>query len=331
MNFSFCLIPDMPLAEAAAIAARAEDWADLLWVPDEAFMRDPYVVLATLAARTRIPLGVGIANPYTRHPMQMARAIATIADLRPEGVVFGIGAGLKSTRGAIGAPDTEFVQTTRDCITVMKRLLASETVTFEGPAFRLERAHMEFKPTAPVTILVASTHREAFEMAGAAADGIIVGNVAVPSAMRQVVAWMRDGAGAAGRDPAGHQVVAWNFVVCVDDPEPAYDRVRLMIARSIAITHREVRGLLGIDPATWKRVHAAVRHGAEPVTRDVVTNAMIDKYAIIGPPAHCRARIAELRAAGATGIGVRTSLDLMKAYDWEATLRRLRAALGDLP
>lgn len=329
MRFSFCVIPTQTVQQVGDLVQRAEGWdADMVWIPDEAFMRDPYVLLGAVASRTsKVGLGVGIANPYTRHPMQLTRAICTAADLRGGDLVFGIGAGLKSTRAAINANEGEFVQTTRDCISIMKRLMAGETVSFDGPVFKLDKARLMFKPTQKVPIYVASTHRDAFVMAGEIADGVIVGNVAEPEAMAQVVSWVHEGAHRAGRDPKSIEIVAWNIAVVDDEAERAYDIMRSVIAKSVAITHRAVRAAMNIDHDTWQAVHGAVRHGKGEITKALVSNALIDKYAIVGSAKRCAERMRALEQAGATMMGVRTALELNAQYDWESNVRTLSAAL----
>jgi 5,10-methylenetetrahydromethanopterin reductase len=329
MRFSFCVIPTQTVQQVGDLVQRAESWdADMVWIPDEAFMRDPYVLLGAVASRvSKVGLGVGIANPYTRHPMQLTRAICTAADLRGGDMVFGIGAGLKSTRAAINANEGEFVQTTRDCIAIMKLLMAGETVSFDSPVFKLDKARLMFQPTQKVPIHVASTHRDAFVMAGEIADGVIVGNVAEPEAMAQVVSWVHEGANRAGRDPKSIEIVAWNIAVVDDDAERAYDIMRGAIAKSVAITHRAVRAAMNIDHDTWQGVHAAVRHGKGEITPKLVPNALIDKYAIVGSAKRCGERMRALEQAGATMMGVRTALELNAQYDWESNVRTLSAAL----
>jgi 5,10-methylenetetrahydromethanopterin reductase len=325
MQFSYCLIPTGTVTDAVEAIARAERWGcDLVWVPDEGFMRDPYVVLASAATRTReIGLGLGIGNPFTRHPVQLARAMATLSDLRNGQVIFGLGAGLKSIRHALGIADADFVQTARDCILVIQRLLRGERVSFRGPVFQLNDSHLDFLPSVPVPIYVASTHRAAFELAGERADGIIVGNVAEPEAFASVVSWTRDSAHRARRDTQRLKVVAWNIVVCTEEADRAYEMMRPMIARSIAIAHRDIRALLGIDQDRWKRIHAAVRTTSEPVTAELLPNGLVDKLAIVGPLTVCLQRIAALEQAGATMLGARATLELMQAFNWEDNVRQL--------
>ena len=322
-------MPDRTVRDTGDSVVRAEAWgADVAWIPDEGHMRDPYVLLGGVAARTTaITLGIGIANPYTRHPMQHARAIATAADLGSGNLIFGIGAGLRHARAAVGAPEGDFLQTTRDCIAVMKRLLAGETVTFENPVFRLVDAAMNFVPARPVPIYVATAHAEAFRMAGALADGVIVGNVAAPEAFAEIVRWIREAAEAAGRDPDSIDIVAWNFVLPVDDTGSAYECVRSMIGRSIAIAHREVRALLAIGQAPWRAIRSAVGSGAGAITRDLVPDELIDRLAIVGPMPSCLRRLTALEQAGARMIGVRPSLEVVRAFDYEPMVRDLAKGL----
>ena len=97
MRFSFSLVPSPPMAAFGDTIARAASWGyDLAWVPDQGFMQDPFVALSYLTTRTeKIALGVGVTNPYQRHPVQIARAAAALADLRPGGFILGLGAGEK--------------------------------------------------------------------------------------------------------------------------------------------------------------------------------------------------------------------------------------------
>ncbi len=128
MKFSYCTIPNRSTKTLVDIAIRSEQaGVDLLWIPDEEFYRDPFAVLSAIGAKTsKINLGLGITNPYTRHPVQVARAMATVQDYRNEPVIVGIGAGLKPTRAALAAPDGKFVDVTRDAIVAMKRLFAGD-------------------------------------------------------------------------------------------------------------------------------------------------------------------------------------------------------------
>ena len=107
MRFSFSLVPSPPLSAFGETIARAESWGyDIAWVPDQGFMQDPFVALSYLTTcPENITLGIGVTNPFQRHPIQIARAAAALADLRPGGFILGLGAGEKRRiRDRVSAP-----------------------------------------------------------------------------------------------------------------------------------------------------------------------------------------------------------------------------------
>ncbi|NCG36429.1 MAG: LLM class flavin-dependent oxidoreductase, partial [Actinobacteria bacterium] len=102
---SINLIPEAPIAAMVDLAAHAEDLGfDRCWVYDEGLAtRDLYVTLSAIATATsRMQLGPGITNPYTRHPAQTAAAIASIDELSGGRGFLGIGAGGSLTLDPLG-------------------------------------------------------------------------------------------------------------------------------------------------------------------------------------------------------------------------------------
>jgi probable F420-dependent oxidoreductase len=85
-------IDNYPAAEAAAFARRLEDWGyGALWVP-EAVGRDPFSIIAFIAASTqKLVLATGIANIYARDPMTMKAIRKTMGELAPGRFVMGLG------------------------------------------------------------------------------------------------------------------------------------------------------------------------------------------------------------------------------------------------
>jgi 5,10-methylenetetrahydromethanopterin reductase len=308
MDFSFCVLPDYTSREIVKIAQRAEAAGiPMVWVADETFMRDPYALLGAIAASTeKIRLGIGIANPYTRHPIQVARAAATVAELCNRPVTLGIGAGLKSTRAAMGVPAGDFVNTTRDMILAIKAVLAGQRFSIENEVFRFNDIHMEFRTSVPVDIYVASTHPKAFVMAGEVADGVIVGNVGQADAMSAIVKSIHEAAQSAGRSAM-------------------YDVIRGVTARTIANSHSQTSEMLRIERPTVEKIRKAVREQPSLVTRDLVPDEFIDRYAIVGSVDECIARLVELRNAGATIAAVRPSTELQRVMDYEGMVHRLWA------
>ncbi len=85
-------LDSLPGPEAAEFAGRIEAWGySALWVP-EAVGRDPFALLAHLAANTReLILATGIANIYARDPMAMRAVHHTLAELSGGRHLLGLG------------------------------------------------------------------------------------------------------------------------------------------------------------------------------------------------------------------------------------------------
>lgn len=332
MKFSYCTIPNRSTKTLVDIAIRSEQaGVDLLWIPDEEFYRDPFAVLAAIGAKTsKMNLGLGITNPYTRHPVQVARAMATVQDYRDEPVIVGIGAGLKPTRAALGAPDGKFVDVTRDAIVAMKQLFAGETVSAENSVFKIENAKLNFLPHVTPKFYVASTHPDAFRMAGEVADGVIVGNVGEPEAMREVIRFVEEGLKAAGRKREDVTIVAWNMVLCGDDVDQLADIIREMIARTITASHSKIRALLGLDPAQVEAIVTRVKAKQFPIERELVPNDLVAKMAILGSAEECTRRLKALHEAGADMVGVRPAGAILKALDYEGNVLGLHEVFKGL-
>src|SRR5207248_2057292 len=132
--------PAIELRQFSQLIARAEAWGfDMAYTPDQGFFRDPFVALTHVAAQTqRIALGLGVVNPYTRHPVQIARAAATLAELCAGRFVLGLGAGERANlRDRLGAPQGPFLPALRDTIHALRDLFAGNEVSCETAVFTM--------------------------------------------------------------------------------------------------------------------------------------------------------------------------------------------------
>ncbi len=147
----------------AALARRAESIGyDVLVMPDHLGRQlSPFVALAAAAAATtRLRVGAFVfANDY-RHPLILAREAATLDLLSGGRLEVGLGAGWMTSDyrqlGMTYDPAPRRVDRLEEAIPLIKRLLAGETVTHQGPHYRLERASVGVatvqKPRPPLAI-----------------------------------------------------------------------------------------------------------------------------------------------------------------------------------
>lgn len=325
IELSFSLVPSYPLTRYVDVIAQAgRQGFDRLWVPDQGFHRDPFVALATVGMRVdALDLGMAVTNVFTRHPVQIARAAAALGELRPGGIALGLGAGERRVRDAIGAADARFVEVTRDGVVAMRRLFAGETVTMQNDAFALKGVKLEFTPSGRVSFYVASTARSAFRMAGAVADGVIIGDIADPTAIRSVIADVHEGAREAGRDPREVRIVCWTTTVCTDDRDSVFELMRRrLLPVTIATMSEYSRNLVGVGMHVYNAAAQAFKERA-PASTETIGDELVDRVALIGSGSRIAERILELEAAGVDMIGMRMPGALLGLVDFEANLERL--------
>ena len=118
-------------AELARRARLAEERGyDSLWVTERYFQEETFSLLGFLAAATeRIELGVGVVNPYTRHPGLVAMAAATADRLAGGRLLLGLGRSDPGViEGTFGIPYSAPRETLAEAVGVIRRLLTGETV-----------------------------------------------------------------------------------------------------------------------------------------------------------------------------------------------------------
>ncbi len=297
---SLPLPPSLDMCRRVAERAEALGY-DSLWIADTGAGPDAFVVGAVAAGVTRrVRIGTAVVPVYTRAPAVMAAGIGSLAQLAPGRVVLGLGASSETIVDAWGGvPYTKPLTRMRETVAVLRQMLAGERVTFEGKTLRTRGFRLMAPPPAPVPIYLAALMPPMLELAGEIADGVILNFMPV-EAMPAILAHVRAGAARAGRDPSALEVVARFQVIVTDDVDAGRTAVRHMMGPYFAtsVYNRFVAWCGFADEAD------AIVHGWRTKDRAhnlaAVTDAMVDRLAIIGPLAHCRARLAAFAAAGVT-------------------------------
>lgn len=336
MRYSFSFVPDSREFEGfEGIIDQAEaDGFDIVWTPDQGYMVDPFVAL-TLAARrsSRLQLGLGITSPFMRHPMQIARAAAALANLSDGRFVLGLGAGEKARiRDPIGAPNAPFLGVLDDTFTTFRQLFAGQRVTVSNDAFSLQDVGLEMAVNRAVPIYLATTAPSAFRSAGAHADGVIVGDVSDPETMAQIVAWVEEGALAAGRTLADIDIVAWVATIVMDDLEGIWGPLRRrVVGTALSSMSKPTRRRLGVDEANIPQILAARRNDEIALPQEILSDELVHRVSLVGTATSIATRIAALEAVGVTTMGFRMPVALQDRISFAENVRRLTQDVMSAP
>jgi alkanesulfonate monooxygenase SsuD/methylene tetrahydromethanopterin reductase-like flavin-dependent oxidoreductase (luciferase family) len=293
---------DFPLfMECVKLAERAG--YDRAWIVDSQMLWEDVWVYMTraLEATDRIQLGVGVANPLTRHYTVSASAAATLAQLHPGRVVLGLGRGDSAVRtlGFKQVATSKFAEV----VPQVRALLAGEEVATPAAAIRLRWASGERVP-----IGIAATGPRNLRLAGALADIAMLQVGANPIAVRWGIDQVRAGAEEAGRDPDEVEIAIFCGMWVSDDLDESREQSRW--AAACAANHvgdvmqrvpdhgmpEELTRLVEARTQAYDYYEGHLDSAAEHT--GWLTPELIDDFAITGSPERCIERIRELADAG---------------------------------
>ncbi|HYZ99362.1 MAG TPA: TIGR03619 family F420-dependent LLM class oxidoreductase [Acidimicrobiales bacterium] len=170
----------------ARVARHAEDLGfDDVWVSDHiaipdgapyppSFLYEPLQALAwAAAATTRVGLGTSVIILPYRHPLHLAKELASLDQLSDGRVVLGAGAGwLEGEFEALGVPFAERGPRTDEAIDVLRACWeGEEPVSFAGPTVELRRMKVRPRPAHRIPVWIGGSGPPALRRALERGDG----------------------------------------------------------------------------------------------------------------------------------------------------------------
>ncbi|MCP3915173.1 MAG: LLM class flavin-dependent oxidoreductase [bacterium] len=209
-----------PHAQRVAFAqAIVEAGIDHVFVADHVSFHvgagmDGLVNAATLTALDpRLRVCVGVYLLALRHPVTVARQLATISEAAPGQLIFGVGIGGDDPNevAMCGVDPRSRGRRTNECLEVLRGLLGGEPLDHHGEFFDFERAWIVPPPDPAIPILIGGRSGAAVERAGRYGDGWL-GTWVSPRRFAKVVEQLAPGQ-ADGKPPL-HGLQIW---VGIDD------------------------------------------------------------------------------------------------------------------
>ncbi|MCS5732227.1 LLM class flavin-dependent oxidoreductase [Herbiconiux daphne] len=320
MRTSLRLNNDLEPGQLIDLARAAEAAGfDQLWVSHDLMLRSAPVLLGALATSTsRISLGVGIVNPYTMHPAEIAMMASTMQELSGGRFLLGLAAGAADFLGWVGIEQPKPLTAVREALRSLRALLnGGKPLTIEGSGSGwTDQAYLRVPPQ-PTPIYVGAMSPRMVEFAGAEADGVLA-LLFPPEHFSTVAAQVSAGAAAAGRsldgapDGAGARSLdgsgagspgAFDLPACVwlsidHDQRRAERALAHKLAYYGSAFSPYLLGRAGLSRADFAEVDAALRRGDPEAAADAVTPRML-ALGIAGAPDAVIARCASLRDLGA--------------------------------
>ncbi|GAA2625011.1 N5,N10-methylene tetrahydromethanopterin reductase [Paractinoplanes durhamensis] len=244
--------------------------ADDLWViEDLGWTGSISAASLALAATRRLRVGIGIAPVALRNPALLAMEVANLARVHPGRLVAGVGHGVPELMAQVGAETVRKLALLEESIVAVRGLVAGETVTLHGREVTVNGLTLVHPAREVPPIVTGVVRPKSLELSGRVADGTILAEGAGPAEVTAALEHI--GRGRQAGDRPAHELIVFVYLHADDDRERAAAATHDMVAAQAA--------WLGVEPA--------------------------DVFALIGPAAEIPAKVAALRAAGASTVVLR--------------------------
>lgn len=284
------------------LARRADqDWGyDAIWLA-ETNGADSFSLAGAIAeATSRITIGTAIVPVYNRSPAVLAMSAATLGDLSEGRFILGLGS---SSHAIIenwnGIRFEKPLGHVRESVEIIRQALRGAKTNFQGSLLRSEGLRLGLVPKPPVPIYLAALREKMLELAGELGEGLIV-NLFPVTALPKILDVYQRGASKAGRDASKDEVVCRFQVAVTDDVPAARQLVRMAFTGYVAQpVYNAYFRWCGFE-AEAIAVADAFGRGDRAASAAAMTDAMIDRIAILGNADECREKLAEFTAGGVT-------------------------------
>lgn len=267
-----CFVNPAPRIASGFVTAMAkkcdEAGLDTFWTIDRIAYDnlEPLTLLAAAAAVTKkIRLGTSVLLPGVRHPVILAKTVASLDFLSGGRVTLGVGFGSRTNDfSAVEIPFEGRGSRAEEAIKLMRRLWTEEGVTHEGRFFKVANVTVGpptvQKPHPP--IWMGGGADPALKRAARLATGYICGSSAIPE-FSKIWEKIEGFAKVAGRDPAEIEKAALTFMAIDGNKSKAIEACE----------------------AYLKRYYGTVR-------------ADVEKHFVVGAPEACAEKIGSMFAQG---------------------------------
>jgi len=281
---------------------------EAVWQAESRLVRDAIVPMAAYAAVTeKLKVGSGVINNWTRNIGLLASTFLTLDDLAPDRIICGIGAWWDPLARNVGINRSKPLTAMKETVTVLKRLLNMERVSFEGEfvhvnGIELDVVHGRREPR-NVPIMIGATGDQMMEMTGEIADGVVMNYCVPPEYNHKALDLLRAGAQKAGRD--FDAIDRPQLIVCsVDlDHDKAIDTTRELLTQYLA-QQPHIAKASGVDVEVVQKIQSIL---GWPATHEQIAKAkylvpedLIERITASGTPDEAKSKVAEYCKNGCT-------------------------------
>jgi alkanesulfonate monooxygenase SsuD/methylene tetrahydromethanopterin reductase-like flavin-dependent oxidoreductase (luciferase family) len=144
-----------------------------IWVPDTIVSPwEAWLAASLVIQNTRgVKIGLGVTNPYTRHPLVMAQMACTLQFLSQGRLALSLGKGMARFLEKAGVQTHD--RAVEECVQVFRHLTAGERFSFEGEYFHLQALKLRTEPSeGKIPVYLGATGPGSWETGVRIGDGL---------------------------------------------------------------------------------------------------------------------------------------------------------------
>lgn len=297
------------LQEGIELAKYAEAKGfEAVWQAESRLVRDAIVPMAAFASHTtRLKVGSGVINNWTRNIGLLAATFLTLDDLAQDRIFCGIGAWWDPLARKVGIERRKPLLAMRETVEVLRRLLALERVTFHGEFHQVNDIQLDVvygrKTPRNVPIYIGATGMNMMELAGEIADGVVLNYLVHPRYNLEAMQALERGARKGGR--LIDDIDRPQLVICSvsDDRQSALDAARKMITQYLGQQPHLMKAS-GVSQELLDEIHQVLTWPASEeeieAAMHLVPDDVVQACTASGSPEEVKAKVREYVAHGAT-------------------------------
>lgn len=288
------------LGETIDLARRGEEaGAKSVWMAQHMGYREAMMSCMAFASATRratlIPTAI---SPWLWPPAPTAMALATLDEAAPGRVGVAVSVGNMLNLAESGIAPEKPVRVIREYVEALRRLWTGEPVTMDGAIFSLKGARLNFKPSAPLLVYVASTGPQVLALSGKIADGVLLSGGLTLVSTQRCLAHAIEGARSVGRDPASVRKAGFIYFSVSQNGADARADLRTKLAFLFrSRPHAENIRSSGL-PIDHEAIIAANARRDLAAAAALLPDEAVDAFAVGGTPRQCREQLERYFAAG---------------------------------
>lgn len=279
-----------------------------VWQSETRLARDAIVPMAAYAATTtRIKIGSGVVNNWTRNVATLGTTFLTLDDLAQDRIIAGIGSWYEPLARKVGIDRNKHLLAMREVVTALRQLLRMERVTFRGEFVQLDDVRLDVQvgrtSARRVPIYIGATGPKLMALAGEIADGVLLNYMVSPAVNELAMSQLEQGARRSNRSVYALDRPQLIIVSVDQDRKYALDAARRLVTLYIA-TQPDLMRVNGVHSDLIHDVQQMMGGGrVEERLEDVmhlVNDDIVQLVTAAGAPNEVRAKVREYVATGAT-------------------------------